>query len=292
MAKGKQPPTPGPESAAPAPTTLQPTIPAVDAKLHYEELRKFHEKVIYAIGLLVIGVGILFYKNLSDAQDAATSAITRTEKAAKLQIDEVKSDAREEARKRVDEAFRQNNLQALIDEVAKKEVGAAVQRRIEEQFDRYTPKLREDMTAVARVFGLASQLRSGRWQAGRELIVAAEAEPNETGRRTANEQLAQISTEFEKATNIEPWPTNESERMKMLRNLANVPETSSEKEICAGCIKILADPYEQSVVAAYAFRALSAVTGREFKMFDIQAVKRWGKDADIPEEARKALQQL
>lgn len=275
----------------PPPAQSQQVLSAVDAKLHYEELRKFHERVIFVIGGMFAVAGCLFFSNFKDAQNASEAAIARIEKSATAQIEATKADALRavdaEVKRRIDEAFKQTNIQSLIDSAARKEVGAGINRLVGEETDRQVAKLREDMTAVSRVFGMAAQMRSGRWAAGRELIAAAATEPNELGRRVADEQLAQISRAFD--VGGDSWPSDEAMRNEYFRNIANLPKTASDQEVRVAYVKKFLDPWAQTAEITAVYTALRKITGRQIRMFDIEAVKIWARESAVPEELVKQL---
>jgi hypothetical protein len=254
-------------------------------KTHYEELRSFFNTLIaWTLGALSLigGIGAwAFYSNLKDARAEARAAIDEVQKSAEKQIAGVRTDsarlAQEEARRRVEEAFAKSNVTTLIDETAKKEVGAAIQRRIGEEFERSMPRVRSDITAVAAVFDMATRMRMGHRPGWEALVEAAKSEPNETARQQAVTLLARISGDYAATFVEEPWQSDSAKTREYARNHVGVPPGASDREIIQALLASLSDPKFQMMEVAYSFQMLKLITGNQFRMFDVEAVKLWAK---------------
>lgn len=108
--------------------------------------------------------------------------------------------------------------------------------------------------------------------------------------RLADEQLFQMRRNFEiQESEGNPWPTDEATRRKWFRSAAGLPETASDQETRVAYITKILDPWAQTPEIAYLYSAIRKMTGRQIRMFDIDAVKIWAKESGVPEELVKQL---
>lgn len=101
-----------------------------DSENHYKELVEFFKHLVWlvggAVGLVVAVATWFLYHSIDDVKTDARTAIDKTRQSVSLDIEKIRVEAsqtaREEAKKNIELAIRRDDIQALIEAAAKKEV--------------------------------------------------------------------------------------------------------------------------------------------------------------------------
>ena len=65
-----------------------------------------------------------------------------------------------EAQKRVDSAFRTTNVETLVDNAARREVGTAIERRVQTEVDKVMASVQQDISTLGRIADAVSRVQT------------------------------------------------------------------------------------------------------------------------------------
>jgi hypothetical protein len=260
------------QSAAPA------TVPLTEAKLHYDELRQFFHTllgwVLGAIGLLATVGGLFFYSSVKEMKEQARADIAQAKSAAEKEIETIRTEASrralEEARKRVEDEFKQNNIAALIQNAAQKEVSGAMQKIVAAEVDRSSRQFSDDMQEIGRAIDAGILMRVGHRQGLDRLTNFGT--PYQPARFFAQNLRADIARDYDeiykKAFHVE------GPALDFARKYLEIAPTASEQEVHAELLKRM-EKEESLDNLARDFIVARAVTRGAFQMFEIDSFKTW-----------------
>jgi hypothetical protein len=181
----------------------------LNAKDQYDHLNSYHQWIVKTtLGALTIiitvgGVigGFLGYRSLSDVTRQAKSSVAEISRSVQQQISKIRDDsekvARDEAQKRVDSAFRAENVQALVESAANREVGSAIQRQVTSEVERAMEPLQEEINTLGNIANLAMEMRIQLRPGMDGLIAESRNGRNERMRKVANDLLNSISGDYD-----------------------------------------------------------------------------------------------
>jgi hypothetical protein len=102
---------------------------------------------------------------IDNTKEQASAAINYTKDAAGNQISQIREQsgaiALTEAQKRVDNAFRTTNVETLVENATKREVGSAVERRVQTEVDKVMASVQQDISTLGRIADAGSRMRQG-----------------------------------------------------------------------------------------------------------------------------------
>lgn len=207
----------------------------------------------------------------------ANQTINQTKATTELQTSQIRNQAAEialsEAQKRVDAAFRGDNIQAMVDRTAQTQIAPVVERKLQGEVDRATAFLQEEISALGQIADAGAYMRGG-GRNGLEKLVALKRSPNNRVRERASTMLEVISNDYERVT-LER--IKESGAKSALNNMYSEEDIAKRGRVMI--IKDLVDTIKNSrenlMFIAEAFLALRDITGHLFRMFDIEAVEQW-----------------
>lgn len=265
-------------------TSAQPATKSPVEK-EYEHMISFHKWIVHtiliALGIVIAGGLGIFYRDMSQVRSQAAAAMSETKDAASREISNVRDDAAKiaigEARKRVDDAFRSENIQAMIDTAAKRQVGPAIDRRVRQEVDLVMAGLEQQISTLGEIADLGTRMRVGLRSGLEGLTLKANAATNETERRMAQDLLAKISSDYEtlhRGSLRGPPPITARQALSGVPDLHFDP--NNPKPVPA-IVRIIREEANLNVVAL-AFLALGETTGHQFRMFELDSVEQWCKE--------------
>jgi hypothetical protein len=230
-------------------------------------------------------------QNMSDVKSDTKAAVDSTREDARISIENATNTANSqisqireragvialgEAQRRVDEAFRSTNVQTLVEDAARRQVGPVIERNVAEQVDRVMSSLQEDISLSSRIADAGNQMRSGMQSGLNELISLQKTAPSERSRKNAKMILDNIADSYEyyRQRDLHAHPSGPGNAIDFLDEGQAIKKGPS---VAAGLIKLIRTSEDLSQVAL-AFIALREATGHRFRMFDIDAVDKWCVD--------------
>jgi len=251
--------------------TLQP------GESHYNHLIEYFKWLVgitFGAAAIVIGVGgFFFYRNISDMKaDAKTEIAAAAESAHKeiIRIGEQASGvALGEARSRVEEAFRKEDVVSMVRAAAVRQVGPAIEERVDKELDRAGRQIQESIDTMGRIADLGVKMRLGLREAADQLKQLGSTSSNLDERRRAQRLYVSIAGDYE-SMELRQLGEAKSGALATFREdqggNASDPLPELLKEISMG-----SDLNRISL----AYLALRDVTGQRFAMFDLEAVEQW-----------------
>ena len=259
-----------------------------EAELHYRELKAYFDSLVKytltALGIIIAGAAIFFFKNLSEVKSEAKAAIDAERNIASAQLDSIRRQASElaiqEAKRRVDEAFKANNVVEMVETAARRQLGSVNERQVARQVDQYMNSVQEDITSLGTIGDLAMKMRFGFRTGLEELEKIDTGSSNEKLKQRARTYLKSITADYE--TRIKQlWGETKLKSPVEARKFASVPDSVTRPILIGKLAKMVRDEDDLSRVAS-AFFFLRENTGVQFAMFDNKSVRRWC--ADHPKE--------
>ena len=248
----------------------------VDAEAQFRavfEYFKWLVKVTLVSLGIIIGVGMFFfYRDINQYKVEAKRMIdeTTTEELAKLK-DEASKIALREAQQRVDAAFRTTNVQALVENAARRMVGSVVERQVRRETSRAFELVQSQINAMGKLADLGTKMRIGLREGMEGLIEISRNSPDHDIRERARKLFETIADDYERVE------LEQLQEMKIdPKQYYRINEPEATKRI----------PYEVEIIrssrtlglVAYSFQRLKFTTGFPFSMFDIEQVEEWCRD--------------
>jgi hypothetical protein len=220
---------------------------------------------------------------MSQVRDQATAAITETRDSADREIAKVRADARgvaiDEAHKRVDEAFRTENVRSMLNAAARREVGPAIDRQVREEVDRAMVGFDQAMSNLEEIADLGVKMRLGVREALDGLVLKAKTAATAKDRLRAKNILESISRDYEKVTRDQIRMGNFTDARTYFFAIAGGGLKPDSPKALPAIIRVVRGSLDLNTVSA-AFLALDEMTGHQFRMFDIDEVEEWCRDHD------------
>jgi len=207
-------------------------------------------------------------------RDQAKTAIDSTRDAASLQISQIREQsaaiALGEAQRRVENAFRTTNVETLVEDAARRQVGVVIERQAKGEVDRAMDSLQQDITMPGRLADAGAKMRIGMRSGWDQLFSLINSSTNENVLQRGKAIFESIATDYESYVKESmgghsALETEYGEKLKELR---------SKPEFVQGMIARIRSGRDLHEVAT-SFLTLREVMGRPFKMFDIEAVEQW-----------------
>lgn len=222
-----------------------------EAKADYESLIAYFKLLVWiSAGAIVViaGVGMFFtYSNVSDL--------------------------RSQARESIDEVFKTESVQAMVESAARRQVGTVIDQQVSESVDQAMEVLKADITTIGQLADLALRARIGYRSAIDGLIAMAENAPNDEARSRAEELLERIGTDYEQVMIIRIG-SQDSPGIARPGEFYNPEKWEGDESAIAHWVnnmRTTADVYGLTS----AFLALRDLTDYQFTMFDVGAVEKW-----------------
>jgi len=243
------------------------------AKIEYDRLTSFLKYLVTIVALAITVIfsvaGYLTGKSVTDIKAEANSAIAAATQKAGAQLEKVREEARDialgEARKRVDAAFEQANLTAMVEDAAQRKVGAVIDRQIKQEVARSLIHLQTEMDEIGKVANFAMQARVGKRGALESLAEMAREAETERGRQAANFMRESIIADYREAY----APIFEI-------RLENVPPQSVDVQRVSYVVERIRTCQNLNELTVY-FEELARITGTRFEFLDFEAVEKWCK---------------
>lgn len=212
--------------------------------------------------------------SIDTATSGAQSAIDTAKESAASQISQVRQQAAgialNEAQRRVDDAFRTTNVQGLVEDAARRQVGPVIDRQVRSEVDRVMGSLQDDISSLGEIADAGAYMRGG-GRPGLDKLLGLQKSPNERIRDRAKAILEAITNDYERARirDIKEAGFNSPEEMFRANHSENI-----KAEMIADMVKTIRTDSNLYLVSE-AFLQLRGITGYPFRMFDMEAVERW-----------------
>jgi hypothetical protein len=188
-----------------APASGPPISEKSAVEKEYEHMISFHKWIVKAVplslGIIVVAAQVVFYRDMSQVRQQVGTEITEARDAARREITKVREDAGkiaiDEAQKRVEEAFRSQNIQEMIETAAKRQLGPAIDRRVRQEIDLFTTGLQAQISSLGEIADLATRMRIGLRSGLEGLSLKARTAANESDRAMAQAFLSRVSADYE-----------------------------------------------------------------------------------------------
>lgn len=200
-----------------------------------------------------------------DAKDTIEYTKNTTDKQVSQIRDQSASIALNEAQQKVDSAFRSNNVEAMVENAAKREVGPVIDRQVRTEVDREMNSVQKDLTYLGKIADAGTSVRLGFRKGLNQLITLQKNAPNDVMRQRVESLLNTITDDYERVSKEELDDSSVREFLSNSKNSSNV---------IADSVKSIREEQNLSEIATE-FIILRAATGYPFKMFDFQAVENW-----------------
>ena len=153
-------------------------------------------------------------QNMSDAKSDTKAAVDNTRDNAKASIENAKAatDAQisqirdrsagiavSEAQRRVDEAFRNRNIETMVENAASREVAPVIERQLRAEVDRAMLSLQSDNSFLGQLADAGSYLRGGGRPGLDKLVESQKNAPSENMRLRAASLLEAIGNDYKRS---------------------------------------------------------------------------------------------
>lgn len=255
---------------------------------HYKELVEFFKHLVWLVSVavgIVVAVGALFlYHNIDEVKRDAKKAIDKTRENANADIEKIRVEAgelaREEAKRNVEQAFKENNIQLLVESTAKKEVGDAVDRRVRVEVDKSMASIQEEIKSLGKLSDSGARLRLG-MRAGLDGIwIVLTNAANQSTRDQARSLLISIANDYEAAIKADMVLNSSTNILEYVRRYTDFP-AEIPIDTCSNLLQVIRTESNMRNVAL-AYFMLREKSGRRFQLFSEDAVETWLRD--YPEE--------
>lgn len=199
------PATPTPEAQPPPSPRFEAPPTKLPTEVEYEHLKSYFKSLVrymsIALGLISAVALFMFYRSLGDVKADASQQVQAVRASAQNEIakakDEVIVAVRTEAQKRVDEEFNSNNISEMVDAAARRKVGRAIDRQIQEEVSRTVSRLREQIEQTSEIGNLGMRMRMGFRDAFDELSRRYREASDDDLRRTEKAILDSLAADYE-----------------------------------------------------------------------------------------------
>lgn len=275
-----------------------------EEQIHYENLITFLK---YAIGItgtaitIMLGIAVFIIgSNIAEVKQNLTESIEPTIKNFDATMSLLKENSQyqkeltdkrveilkiqtenlaiEETRKRVEDAFKNNNIQLLLEQTAKKELEPRIKQLTDTKVNDITVYYKELTNFLPKAILAVDQIRSGYRMGLDTLISIFEKSQDQTIKNFAQQLIKEKSKDwYESAFNY----FKDKDLKKQLDILKiNSKDMDTEKnKIVSELIKIINSDQDLEQVS-FAFITLSQITNKKIDTFDINAANKIAKDLD------------
>lgn len=271
--------------SAPAQPSPDPLVPEQPAKIEYDRLTAYFDKLVkyslLAITIILSIAAAFLWKNTEDVKNQAAAAIKATQDSATREISAIgktaEATARVEAQTAIDAAFERQNVQKLVEAAAEKKVGTVTDKLIDQQVRAKLQPIEQRITLVGRMSEAESRARLGFRSGFDELanLVAGAKDPDTS--RFGKASLDTLRTDYETRTKDTLTRFGQKGTRGLDLFLANINNGTPEPSIPTnlhGVVQAIDHHPDLNVVAA-GFFAFRDETGDQVKMFDFEAVHTW-----------------
>lgn len=232
---------------------------------------------------------------VDSTKQAAGSAIKGTQDAAETQISQIRgqsaSIALGEAQRRVEDAFKNRNIESIVESAAKQQVAPVIERQLRGEVDRALIVLQRDITLFAQIADASDGSREGFGK----LLELEKNGPNEVVRLRAKSMREAIADRDEKwakyvfegdgvkdkdiAYHVFFDPALDESGFHRYSDMSReefekLSEPQKKTHLLSSLVKIIRTSRDMNVVAK-SFLGLRELTGYQFRVFDFDAVNGW-----------------
>ncbi|MDX6404533.1 MAG: hypothetical protein QOH70_1988 [Blastocatellia bacterium] len=223
---------------------------------------------------------------VDSTKDEARTSIQNAKNTTDAQISQIRDRsgaiALTEAQRRVDEAFRNRNIEAMVENAASRQVAPVIERQLRSEVDRAIANPQGDITFLGQISDAVSYARTGGRQGLDRLLSLQKAATDETMRIRVRSILDTMAEDWERAS--KDWlreapgstPLDEIESYNS-DTFKGVDESHRKKELTKFLIRVIQTGRSLRDVG-YATLALRDLTGHPFRMFDMDELNTWCKE--------------
>jgi hypothetical protein len=138
---------------------------------------------------------------VDNIKDDAKASIENAKTATDAQISQIRDRsaviAVSEAQRRVDEAFRNRNIEGMVENAASRQVAPVIERQLKTEVDRAMVSLQRDITFLGQISDAGAYMRVGGRKGLDKLVELQQNAPNESMRLAARSMLETIGKNYE-----------------------------------------------------------------------------------------------
>lgn len=262
----------------------------LDAENHYNNLIKYFKNLVWiasgVIALIVLFAGVFSFqdrqaikKEVDFVKRLATQEINRTSQFAEDKIKMIKNDSEEialnEARRRVQEAFKTNNIQELVENTTQEEVLKSIDAKLGDEVDNAYKTIVQELESIVKISDSAMRMRMG-FKPGcislQNIIVNSNTNKTKELAILTYESILNDYEEVCMRTFIEIFPDTSS-----IRTLKKIPFGFYEKEMTIeNIINSILTERNLNDITYFTF-ILRIKVNHHFKLFDFVYLRSWWK---------------
>jgi hypothetical protein len=252
-----------------------------ESEIHYQNLISYFK---YIVTITLIGLGILttyfFFVFGKDRKDMRED-LNNFKETAKNSIENIRNEAANiaisEAKRKIDEAFRDNNIEKFIEDYAKNEYKNEFSKMLELKTKDINANFENELNEIVLLNNASLRMRLGFKDGLVDLINLKNNAKNNLTKNKAQEYISGIGKDFDtkhsKIINELNRASKDWDIKKHLLSSGIVTDTN-EPEIYDQMINNInsTDNLDYIAIDIIFFRELSK---EDFKMFDLEAIKEW-----------------
>lgn len=267
-----------------------------DSQLHYEQLRKFLEKLVkytlIALGIIVTASTYFLFTNTSELKKESTEAIksmqvdtresiNETREIALNKIESIKelatTAARNAAQEKIDEAFQKENISQMIETAAEQQIGEEVKRMVTKEIERITPRIQADLSDVGSISDMGSKMRIGLRSGFEDLVKIRLSGKTNIERQFSAGILSRITDDYDSVSSKNLKIMYGDNIVLNAKGLLEIPANVDDKTYIKKLISIVETNTDLNVVSI-AFIVLRKITNTKINMFDFNAISNLKKE--------------
>jgi hypothetical protein len=178
-----------------------------EAELHYRELMAFFKNLVWltggALAVLLTVAGWLGVKSLRQVSEEAKASVEATKESATNEIDKIREQsgrlAIDEARLRIESAFKDTNISAMIQIAAERQVNEAVQRDIQQSVDQAAMRIQDEIDTLGRISDAGAKIRINMASGIQDMRALMKSTTNTAALEMATNIMRSIGSDYERS---------------------------------------------------------------------------------------------
>ena len=260
-------------------------------KNHYENLLAYFKNLVWLttgfFSILALVGGFFFYSSMSDLKneinelkDNARYSIKSTNEMATLEISLIRERAKliavEEAKRKVEETFRTNNVESIIKEIVRENLASISEQEIRSQVLNTFDEIQNEISVLGKIADSGVRMRLG-FRSGMEQLIEFKKSKNERVRNRAKSIFNSITTDYEN-TSVKSITEEKNYNTALLFLNTFILITKEEKANDIPTLLKFIETNTNCNDIAVAFLALRQLTSFHFNMFDFKQIEVWCKN--------------
>jgi hypothetical protein len=258
------PPASVPPATPPVAIPIVPPNPGPRSQVEYEQLFSYFRYLVTitvgAITLILGTAGVLFYSNMKDVRIDAKDEANRV--------------AATEAKNRVDQAFDDKNINAMILKAATDKIGTITDKMIQEQVAVRLVPIQQKIVAIGQIEDSNMRMRMAFRDGLDDLTRIMKTSTDSDIVRFANTTMTSVSRDYETRVRELVSRFNGNALSAMQNNQAVLIGFGLRPNDLHDVVQVLTKSDDLNVVSI-GFAAFRQLSGENVKMFDVAAVTSW-----------------